>query len=250
MPNWCNNRTYVAGPADDITRFRNALELDNPMKPEFDGEPWISERLVALMPMPEALEGTTSPTPASPDPHPNWAEQLANGEISQEWHDNLCAGQIKRYEEGQRAIAETGYANWWDWQLEHWGVKWGDNDLVIEISDVTDDGRQELDLRYETPWGPFAESFWKHVSDQFPTLIFSTVYEEPGMCFAGALQFHNGQKTVDEYFQYGNELEELEPLDGDEDADGFDAYYNKVDEIRESVMDKAEAALWTAKVSS
>jgi len=54
MPNWCNNTLSLTGPKEKITAIYNKAKKDDAL-------------LQQLKPMPEALEGTTSPSDT-----PNW----------------------------------------------------------------------------------------------------------------------------------------------------------------------------------
>ena len=60
MPNWCNNSITITGPRDKITALYNEA-----VKGEVAGED--RGLLHAMMPMPQELEGTTSPSDG-----PNW----------------------------------------------------------------------------------------------------------------------------------------------------------------------------------
>jgi len=247
MPNWCNNNTTVRGSGPEIARLWDAMELESPFVSEYEGE--VTHRISNLMPMPAELEDTTSPSPSSPDPDPNWANLLANGEISKEWHDTLVADRARAYHEAERNLAEHGYRNWWDWQLAHWGVKWGDSSLEYEMFIYNEDGTDrvddaELELKYETPWGPFADEFFAHISKEFPTLTFVTVYEEPGMCFAGGTKFQNGKLVANNYVNYGDMLEKLTQPDDDENHDGWDEFYALSDKVRSDAVEQAEREVW------
>jgi len=181
MPNWCYNTMTVKGDPSELAEFKAAIttcELSE--SSEFS--------LTALIPMPEALHGSTSPAPESPEPHENWANLLANGEITQEWYDELCADRIKQYETGQRLMAECGYPSWYEWQDANWGIKWGDCDSTIEA-----DHSDVFIGSYDTPWSPFRESFFETISARFPNLKFTIGFREEGMGFVGAYSFANGE---------------------------------------------------------
>jgi hypothetical protein len=44
--------------------------------------------------------------------------------------------------------AETGFNSWYDWAMQHWGVKWNAADTKIAESD------EALRVRFDTPWAP------------------------------------------------------------------------------------------------
>lgn len=181
MPNWCYNNLSVLGPAEDRKQFLKAIE---------DGSDY---RLAKLVPMPIELEGTESPTPKSPEPHPNWTESLAKGEITQEWHDELVARNIERYKAGQVALAATGYTDWYAWANDVWGTKWGDCD-----TEFTEHDSKQYEFRYRTAWGPFADSFWGKVTAQYPTLSFIISCTEESNAFLACWAYANGEQV---YFE-------------------------------------------------
>jgi hypothetical protein len=174
MPNWCYNTTIVQGPLSERTRFLDAIKVD-------DGY-----RIVNVVPMPEALNGTESPVPSSPEPHPNWAVMLSKGEMTQEWYDELVENNRKRYEAGQRAFAECGYTDWYTWANSVWGTKWGDCETSVEIED------NQLDFRYDTAWGPLGQEFWERASMLFPRLSFVSYGTEESNAFLYCWAFING----------------------------------------------------------
>jgi len=183
MPNWCYNTLEVYGSKEDRKRFVDAVTTS-------DG--W---RLANLVPMPVELEGTESPTPSSPEPHENWAKLLANGEISQEWHDELVARNIARYEAGKVAKAATGYTDWYDWANSVWGTKWGDCDTELSDYDNPEWYEQRACevFRYRTAWGPFYDSFWVTVAERFPTLGFVVYCSEESNAFLCCWGYANGE---------------------------------------------------------
>lgn len=226
MPNHCQNNLTVTGDSEQLQRFIQAITKE----PDKDGNISIKQ----LVPMPEALEGTQSPTPESPEPNPHWAVSLAEGKITQEWHDELCEKQRTRYEAGVKAKAETGYSNWLDWTHDNWGTKWGDYDDYVEIH-----GDGSVEIGYMTAWGPFDEKFWHKVSAMFPGLEFLIVYDEPGMCFAGSEKFVNGKTVYSEYINDTTQIISMPEDPNDEDwQDYFDAKSNLMDQL----FERAEVA--------
>ena len=177
MPNWCYNTTLVHGPQEERKRFLKEIEEQG------------QYHITNIVPMPEALEGTESPSPSSPEPHPNWIKMLEAGEMSQSWYDELCSNQIKRYEAGVRAKAATGYRDWYEWANAVWGTKWGDCETSVESDE------DSLRLTYNTAWGPFDPSFWEKVSTAFPLLSFITFGTEESNAFVYCYAFINGYEV-------------------------------------------------------
>ena len=83
---------------------------------------------------------------------------------------------ISKAELAVTAIVKTGYANWYDWCVDNWGVKW-DVDTVFfmhaDESAFKDDEKSEPDLivEFETPWAP-PVGILKRISEQYPEARF------------------------------------------------------------------------------
>ena len=196
MPNWCENRVTLIGTKDQI---KNAITV---MTVTGDSDQSVS--IVAIEPMPKILDTTTSPTPRTPEPDERWAEWVADGTWTQEQYDEQVADQIVRFEQGQKMYAETGFYDWRDWQTTTWGIKWGDCHTYIEgDGDIFVNGEQRewVELRYETPWGPFADEFWERFTTNTGLIVVESFYEG-GMCFAGARAFEDGKIVFDVYADY------------------------------------------------
>lgn len=184
--------------------------------------------LQTFIPMPEVLNGTESPMPESPEPHPNWAVLLANGDITQEWHDELVQTRIDRYNKGQEALAACGYSNWWDWQTKNWGVKWGDSETnVTRYLDGT------ISITYQTPWGPPTEGIIT-ISKQFPNCSFTITYKEEGMCILGAARIENGEIVAE------SDADSSEWPDWSEDDDGT-SYTETLDDMMSVCISEVDA---------
>ena len=61
MPNHCENNMYVKGDNAMLSRFWNDIQTTDK-----DGNRLV--KIASLVPMPDALDGTQSPTPTSPEP--------------------------------------------------------------------------------------------------------------------------------------------------------------------------------------
>lgn len=230
MPNWTTNQMTVhadEGHIDELKRFVEMITIPEDMR---DEDAWEVQKysLIRLMPMPTVLEGTISPVPDSPEPHPNWANLLAKGEITQEWHDELVQNNIDRYNEGVRVKAETGYSSWYEWQHANWGIKWGD--CRTGVSEGAHDGMIHVD--YETPWAPFGEGFMTHVSTLFPNLTFAIRMTEEAWFFAGVDVWKNGDM-----------VSEMVDIDTIVDSVGEDVDDDiRYEVIYERIMDAVESA--------
>ena len=210
MPNWCDNNISISGPKADTDAFFARIDhKDNDMS-----------ILQTFLPMPAALAGTVSPTYNSPEPHPNWANMVAEGTMTQERYDELCAEQRERYEMGQKSFTQTGYYDWYDWQTANWGVKWGDSDTQIS---KWEDG--SISGTFTTPWGPPIEGIIK-ISRQFPNCTFHLSWSEEGVCLIGAVRIVNGEQ-VQSY-----EIDDADWPDWNEDDDGV-KYAETIVDLRE-----------------
>lgn len=228
MPNHCTNNLHIWGDEKQLDEFINRITV---------GE--NEYRIAQLIPMPAVLEGTISPSYDSPDPSPVWSMWLENGTINQERYDELVIEKREAYEKGERAFAETGYRDWYSWAYNNYGTKWGDYDH----SHFHRDG-DRLEIRYETAWGPFEDSFWERVSLMFPGLDFIIVYEEGGMDFAGVHKFSAGKKVYEDH--HGALSEALPDVDWDDD-DSIDRYDQaKCDFLDQLYLEAEDETNWSA----
>ena len=191
MPNWCENQATLIGTPDQIKDVITTMTVT--------GDSDQSVSIVAIEPMPEILNGFSSPAPTTPEPDERWAEWVAEGTWTQEEYDKRVADRLSHYELSQAALAETGFRDWWHWQTTVWGVKWGDCHTYIEGHGkmiVAGEDREWVELRYETPWGPFADEFWERFTTNTGLIVVET-FHEGGMCFAGARAFQDGKIVFD-----------------------------------------------------
>lgn len=155
----------------------------------------------ALLPMPEELRGTTVGSHPDPD----------------DVRDALRA--------------KYGAADWYEWAMNNWGTKWGDYDTEALIQE---DGH--LLYLYTTAWGPMDRAI-VNLSAKFPTLDFTCVYEESGMCLLGAYRCVNGEIVAESAI----ETDEWPALP--EDADGeidWDTYEDALSDLRHRVISDVE----------
>lgn len=223
MPNHCYNILHVDGDTEQLGEFIRRITLE-------DG----GYRIAQLIPMPKVLEGTHSPSVDSPEPNPKWAEWLADGTVTQERYDEMVTDRREAYEKGEKAFAETGYREWYTWAVNNYGTKWGDynHDLYNHDGD-------RLELRYDTAWGPFDESFWERISSMFPALEFIIVYHEDGMDFAGVQKYFAGRLVYEDHD--GALSDSLPELDWD-DEDSIDRYDQAKCNYLDRLYEEAESA--------
>lgn len=133
MPNWCNNTITLTGPKEKITAIYNKAKEDNAL-------------LQQLKPMPEALEGTTSPAP----------------------------------KEGKVQPLVDGFDNWYDWRVQNWGSKW---DVDVDNLELSDDGTT-ITGWFDSAWAPPIHAYEYFLTDNEDCSI-KSYYYEGGMDFAG-----------------------------------------------------------------
>ena len=149
MPNWCNNTLSLTGPKEKITAIYNKAKEDNAL-------------LQQLKPMPEALEGTTSPAP----------------------------------KEGKVQPLVDGFDNWYDWRVQNWGTKWDvDVDDNLELSD---DGTT-ISGWFDSAWAPPIHAYEYFLTENEDCSI-KSYYYEGGMDFAGLWEdFADAEVTPSEF---------------------------------------------------
>jgi hypothetical protein len=143
MPNWCYNNLDITATTPEQ---KAVLERVSRAEPE-DGF------IGLFMPLPEILKDTTSPAPDDLDP-----------------------------ELREQMIRETGFDNWYDWQVANWGTKWDPDVEVLDWDGTT------LSVSFDSAWSP-PIGFYEWLTEQGYAV--SANYYEPGMNFAG--EWINGE---------------------------------------------------------
>ena len=184
MPNWCSNSLSVSG---DKAQLRDFLERITVKKEDGTTEYAI---LPSLYPCPQELRDATAGH-FTAEPNANWAKLLAEGEITQEWHDELVERNRKGYAIAQENIAKYGYTDWYGWCVDKWGTKWGDCDTDLFHND------DSISLVFQSAWSPPVDGI-VHISTLFPDLVFSMNWHEEGMDFYGGMAVKNGEYKLSE----------------------------------------------------
>jgi hypothetical protein len=148
MPNWCNNTITLTGPKEKITAIYAKAKEDNAL-------------LQQLKPMPEALEGTTSPAP----------------------------------KEGKVQPLVDGFDNWYDWRVQNWGTKW---DVDMDGLELSDDGTT-INGWFDSAWAPPIHAYEYFLTDNEDCSI-KSYYYEGGMDFGGLWEdFADAEVTMSEF---------------------------------------------------
>ena len=202
MPNWTTNDLMVEGPAADIAQFYKTMIND---EGDFDFN--------GVIPMPEAIRGTHKSTAAEIGLTLVGAieqKTLERPSTFQPYYSTLVVARHEaepfwitamRYldenptarEEGEAALLAkvlTGYTNWYDWSVDHWGVKWNAcrTELFAEELPV---GATYVQVRFETPWGP-PEPVYEALMNCFPTLTFEVEWQDEGDWNTHTQIYHKG----------------------------------------------------------
>ena len=190
MPNWIFNE-LVAYNLDSAakTTLRTAFEQDEPFQ--------------AIHPMPQILKDTQSPTPyclrkmfqepscknvsgldgvifySSLNRKDDWRQkilEIGEHEVIRRIREDKSIGKHEAHmaELAVKAIVKTEYANWYDWCVDNWGVKWDASEPMFEDEPLFKDeslGNPDLMVVFDTPWGPPTGILWK-LSTQYPEATF------------------------------------------------------------------------------
>ena len=168
MPNWCNNNISITGPNSVIDKIEKIT------KEEKDGNGLLN----FFHPMPEQLEGTTSPSSASDKPQP----------------------------------MVEGFDNWYDWRVENWSTKWE----VCEFYGVDrqyhseqNEGESTITFGFDSAWAPPIGAYENFLRDNEDCSL-KAWYYEGGCDFMG--EWDNGSddcyapsdyKSTDDFWQDG-----------------------------------------------
>ena len=164
MPNWCSNEVSVYAESE-----KEIEEFISFVKSKKDEEAFSFQ---SILPMPEELEGTISPTDV----------------ISQEEYDNIEPEKFEAMfnkpitqQTSDRLNEQYGHNNWYDWANNNWGTKW--EAANVDMSQDSDDGAQ---YEFDTAWSP-PEGIFYALVEKFPKLSISWFYREDGQRISGWL---------------------------------------------------------------
>ena len=164
MPNWCSNTLEVRGEPKELKKFQKVMTLEDGT---FNWTDWF--------PTPAGLAGTKAPATVKDELTP---EEIEGGCLTTEQSEAL--------------IKEHGYNNWYDWNIQNWGVKWS----ACHTSEW-DEADNTLCANFESPWSS-PEEVIKKMIKEFPKLGFALDYREDGMGFCGELVGYGGEIVHEE----------------------------------------------------
>ena len=161
MPNWVMNElTCVFQTSEEYNAFK--------MKANTEG------LFASFFPMPEVLDGTLSPHIAPGNFIDGVNRSKGTKFLTLEGislaGDEWDAERAKQIIKNIKAFEQTGYHDWYSWNLDNWGVKW---DAVRckskELSDFN-----TIVFEFDSPWGT-PEQFVIELSKKYPTATFQMV---------------------------------------------------------------------------
>ena len=157
MPNWIKNIVVIEATETLLTTIRESLKSNNN---EFDFN--------NVLPLPKELDGTQSPTRIiTQEEYNNQEERIKNGhltELEKNW--GLSRGITKELE--IEYIDKFGASNWYEWQIENWGVKWNASEVEwIDGNYVT----------FNTAW-ECPHKLLKNLSIKYPDATFFVKYSD------------------------------------------------------------------------
>ena len=126
----------------------------------------------SFIPMPEVLDGTLSPHIAPGDfingvnksKGTKFLTLIGIALSGDEWDAERAKQIIKNI----KAFEQTGYHDWYSWNIDNWGVKWDAVRPTAKYDLLT------ITLSFDSPWG-CPEHFVRELSKLYPTSTFEMV---------------------------------------------------------------------------
>jgi len=126
----------------------------------------------SFIPMPEILDGTQSPNVNVENLILEYNKETKSTSMglteiinsNHPWFSDLAKNALKN----QQAFIETGYHDWYSWNLDNWGVKWDAVRPTVKFDLLT------ITLCFDSPWG-CPEHFVRELSKLYPNATFEMV---------------------------------------------------------------------------
>jgi len=159
MPNWVMNElTCIFQTQEEYNAFKEKVNLEGLFN--------------SFIPMPEVLDGTLSPHIAPGDfingvnkrKNTNFLTLEEVASCDDEWD----AHRAKEIIQNIKAFEETGYHDWYSWNLNNWGVKWDAVRPTAKYDLLT------ITFSFDSPWG-CPEQFVRELSKLYPNATFEMV---------------------------------------------------------------------------
>ena len=238
----------IRGPKQDLDAFIKAVTLpENDGAKTSNGEDAGGFDFARVFPTPTELADTTAGFYTA-EPNENWAKRLADGEMTQEWYDELVRNNAEGYAKNQANLAKYGYKDWYDWNCANWGTKWSPRVESLELSEYPD-GSAYIQAHYETAWSP-ASGLIAKISTEFPNLIFEVTFDEESMAYVGCEIFFQGRvfgtdfdpHQIENYPEnlQGEASKLLKKLEDSSDSDEYFDLHQDLLDLQGQLKDEAE----------
>ena len=168
MPNWCYNSLCVSGNKEILADFVSKTLVPCNMSSEGEYDETHRFTFNILHPLPQALEGTTSPL------------RKLEGEDDTQYQ--------ARMDENVRLY---GAVDWYRWHIDNWGTKWDAKDTIVEQLDD-----QNFNVRFHTAWSPPIDWFEK-IIPMYPQLEFDLIFDEESCDFCGRMTGIEGEVDLE-----------------------------------------------------
>lgn len=126
----------------------------------------------SFIPMPEILDGTLSPNINVENLILEYNKETKSTSMGL---TEIISSNHPRYSDlaknalkNQQAFIETGYHDWYSWNLDNWGVKWDAVRPTVKFDLLT------ITLCFDSPWG-CPEHFVRELSKLYPNATFEMV---------------------------------------------------------------------------
>jgi hypothetical protein len=125
--------------------------------------------------------------------------------------EELTPAELRMGEQALQALAETGHATWYSWNIAHWGTKWNayDFSVVEEKPSTVEKNAVEFVCRFDTAWST-PHPVFVQLAAMHPDLVFWTDSYDEGGNFAT-----HGEGTDGVFDEY----------DRDTNAEAYEAAY-------------------------
>jgi len=159
MPNWVMNElTCIFQTQEEYNVFKEKINLEGLFN--------------SFIPMPEILDGTQSPNINVENLILEYNKETNSTSMglteiiisNHPRYSDLAKNALKN----QQAFIETGYHDWYSWNLDNWGVKWDAVRPTVKFDLLT------ITLCFDSPWG-CPEHFVRELSKLYPNATFEMV---------------------------------------------------------------------------
>jgi hypothetical protein len=159
MPNWVMNElTCIFQTQEEYNVFKEKINLEGLFN--------------SFIPMPEILDGTQCPNINVENLILEYNKETKSTSMGL---TEIISSNHPRYSDlaknalkNQQAFIETGYHNWYSWNLDNWGVKWDAVRPTVKFDLLT------ITLCFDSPWG-CPEHFVRELSKLYPNATFEMV---------------------------------------------------------------------------